>query len=894
LRNKVANISWWAVKRWYITLSVIGVLLIGGLISYTKLLPREGFPPVQFPLTIVQINSIGADSDTLDKTVAKPFNDKLVDKSDTKKVTTTSVDNFFSGLVYFNEGVDPATGTEKVKQVIKDIGLPKTTQTTFITVDPAKYQNKYDALVSVYATNGQNVTKLQSKAEKLAIDISDESGIESANVEKLTAVAIDPNTGKPNQQQVYFNQTGVKEYEKLRFYPSITIGITKTEDVDAIELSDSINNWINNNQQALESDNYRVMIGADFAETIENDISNLQENLIGGIVAVIIVTFLLISLRSSLIIAGFMICVLLITMLIFYLIGYSLNVITLFGLVLTLALFVDDATIVVEALDAQSRKTRNLRLAIKTASRKVAVASFAGTLSTILVFVPLIFISGVLGDFIRFMPITVIISLALSYVLSITLVPVLAKFTVFRQSTKKQNSFNLSGLETRISGFLSSRIIWLRTDHKKGVMWASAMVGLSVGLIVTGILLSKELTFNIFPPSKDSSQLQLNIDYPPNTNLIDAEQVATDLNEVLSLTEAGNIERVIYGGSNQASNRSADLVIQLTPIDNRNKENTSVKIAERLQPKLTQIAKNRAEVRLVQLDAGPPPEQFPFKVQIIGENANQSTKLVSDIQSFLTGREIEKQNGESATIIDTNLDYIDGTTRIDGRRTVQVEAAFNDSDTSALVSATESLMREEFNEQKLKTYGFSVDDVTYDAGQESENAKSFESLGVVFPIALLLIFILLMIQFKSILQPLLIFLALPFSIFGVVSALLLTNNALSFFSMVGLIGLVGIAVNNSIMLTDYANQARKETSNLADAVALAVNGRVRPLIATTLTAVVALLPLALFDPFWQPLAVVIIGGLLSSTFLVIVAFPFYYYALAVIVDKYQRRRKSLP
>ncbi len=890
MRNKVANISWWAVKNWYITLSVIGVLLIGGAISYAKLLPREGFPPVQFPLTVVQINSIGSSSENLDKTIAKPFNNALVNQVDTKKVTTTSADNFFSGLVYFNEGVDPATGTEKVKQIVQDIGLPKTAQTSFITVDPAKYQNKYDVLVSVYATKEQNVTKLQSKAEKLAIDISNESGIDSANVEKLTAIAIDPSTGKPNQQQVYFNQTGVKENEKLKFYPSITIGITKTDDVDAIELSDSINNWINNNQQALESDNYQVMIGADFAETIKNDISNLQENLIGGIVAVIIVTFLLISLRSSLIIAGFMVCVLLITMLIFYLIGYSLNVITLFGLVLTLALFVDDATIVVEALDAQSRKTKNLRLAIKTASRKVAVASFAGTLSTILVFVPLIFISGVLGDFIRFMPITVIISLALSYILSITLVPVLAKFTVFRQSIKKQNNFNFSKLEAKISNSLSRRIIWLRTDHKKGVMWASAMVGLSVGLVVTGILLSKELTFNIFPPSKDSTQLQLNIDYPPNTNLVDAEQVATDLNDVLSLSEAENIERVIYGGSNQASNRSADLVIQLTPLDDRNKENTSVKIAERLQPQLLQTANNRAAVRLVQLDAGPPPDQFPFKVQIIGEDKNQSTKLATDMQLFLQGKLIDKQNGKTAKIIDTKLDYVDGTTRIDGRRTVQVEAAFNDSDTSALVSATESVMREEFDEKKLKTYGFSVDDVTYDAGQESENAESFKSLGVVFPIALLLIFILLMIQFKSILQPLLIFLALPFSIFGVVSALLLTNNALSFFSMVGLIGLVGIAVNNSIMLTDYANQARKETASLADAVALAVNGRVRPLIATTFTAVVALLPLALFDPFWQPLAVVIIGGLLSSTFLVIVAFPFYYYALAVVVDKFKRRR----
>ncbi|MBP7018245.1 efflux RND transporter permease subunit, partial [Candidatus Saccharibacteria bacterium] len=104
------------------------------------------------------------------------------------------------------------------------------------------------------------------------------------------------------------------------------------------------------------------------------------------------------------------------------------------------------------------------------------------------------------------------------------------------------------------------------------------------------------------------------------------------------------------------------------------------------------------------------------------------------------------------------------------------------------------------------------------------------------------------------------------------------------FSMVGAIGLIGIAVNNTILLTDYTNQARKEGMDTIDALAYASRERFRPLITTTLTTVTALLPLAIFDPFWQPLAVVIIGGLLSSTFLVVLAFPHYYNLFSKFID----------
>lgn len=118
--------------------------------------------------------------------------------------------------------------------------------------------------------------------------------------------------------------------------------------------------------------------------------------------------------------------------------------------------------------------------------------------------------------------------------------------------------------------------------------------------------------------------------------------------------------------------------------------------------------------------------------------------------------------------------------------------------------------------------------------------------------------------------------AIPFSLFGITLGLYLTDNAFSFFAMLGFFALIGLSIKNTILLTDFANQARRRGASGVDAAVEALHERFRPLIATSLTAVVALIPLALTSPFWEGLAVVLVFGLISSTVLVITVFPYYY------------------
>ncbi|MCP5035877.1 MAG: efflux RND transporter permease subunit, partial [Actinomycetia bacterium] len=237
-------------------------------------------------------------------------------------------------------------------------------------------------------------------------------------------------------------------------------------------------------------------------------------------------------------------------------------------------------------------------------------------------------------------------------------------------------------------------------------------------------------------------------------------------------------------------------------------------------------------------------------------------------------------------VVETSVAFGDIVARVDGRRLVEVRARFDATDVSTTTAQTQTYVEDRFDADRLTSLGLASDALDFDFGFESDNQESFSSLPIAFGIALLSMLVLLVVQFRSASQWLLVFLAIPFSFFGVFGGLLATSNVISFFVMLGLIGLIGIAVNNTILLVDFANQERRAGHDRSEAIQRAVHHRFRPLVATSLTTVAGLLPLALSDPFWEALGMTIIFGLLSSTFLVLVSFPFYYLAVEALRDRF--------
>lgn len=889
MRDIVAAFCYRVVKHWRSSSVILAALIGAGIYAYTAVLPREGFPAVQTPLTIVNAFDFNQTADQLDKNIAIPLTKKLQNNSSVDSVQTTSNQGSLTAVVSFKDDMGPKQGTDLVKKTLNRLNFSG--EVDYTTLDPSKYLNKYDALVSVYNLSDTSIAQRQDYAEVVAQRLEASDKIKSADIKKITKSLDIPGTNTSVDQQVFTNSVGVQRGDDLKFYDAITIGVVRAENVDILELSDEIKQIKTDSKAEDAAKGFALSLTGDFAKTIRDQVNSLEENILTGIVVVMVISALLIGWRASVVTAVFIVGVIATVMVFFVISGYSLNVITLFALVLTLGLFVDDATIMVEAIDMARREKEKTKPIVIDAAKKVAVASLSGTLTTALVFVPLLFVTGVLGSFIRVMPATVIVALLASYVLSLTLVPLIAYFTMLRpleknpKKVKKQlNKLSIvNKFERLIAEKNADNIMLLQTKPKQGKVIAGIMVGVSLISIAAGGFIFSKLSFNIFPKSKDADQISLNLEFEAGQNTIEqTENYIKIVNQQIDGLIGDQVENVSYGTQMQQPNiRSADAVIQLVRYQDRNV--TSSELARKLQDGLDKQLPETVSIEVNQIDSGPPVVSYPFAVQIFSEDRQSAVDAAVELDTFLKGTKVTLNNGQVANVTKTKRSFTQGVTRINGKQTIQVDAGFDNDQTSAVVEKLQKKVEDEFaNKQKDRNVA-----LAFDFGLESQNADSFSSLGLAFPLALVLMLVVLVLQFRSILQPLLVFIALPFSLLGVAVGLYLTDNSISFFSMVGLIGLLGIAVNNTIMLTDYANQVRKQTNatSLVEAISAASRDRFRPLLATTLTTVAALVPLAIFDPFWQPLAIVIIGGLTSSTLLVIMAFPYYYIAVVGLGDK---------
>lgn len=426
-----------------------------------------------------------------------------------------------------------------------------------------------------------------------------------------------------------------------------------------------------------------------------------------------------------------------------------------------------------------------------------------------------------------------------------------------------------AGVEAKLARFIGRPLLWAKNSSRR--LWTAGLIALLVGMgfIMAGGWLFSKVTFNIFPPTKDSNGLMVSMTFPDAVPIEQAEKLADKVDSVVAATVGTEFRYAAYYST--GTNINVRLRVVLTPYTKR--DITAPQIASNLQTALEGKVSD-VKVKVGQEDVGPPPAAF--KVQIRTDDRQKAYALAKDLEAYLQKLTLNRVSGEKAKITTTTIGSPEVFTRDGGSQYVDVSAEFDGTDTSTLVTLAQDAIKKDFSEKKLSSYGLGKDTLQFDIGQESENQESFKTLAIAFPILLLVIYLLLAVQFRSLLQPALIFMAIPFSLFGITLGLYLTDNAFSFFAALGFFALLGLSIKNTILLTDYANQERAAGLRPVDAVYSALQERFRPLIATSFTAVVALTPLALTSPFWEGLMVVLIFGLLSSTFLVITVFPYYY------------------
>ncbi|MEK7594093.1 MAG: efflux RND transporter permease subunit [Patescibacteria group bacterium] len=864
------------------------VVALLGIASYTTLLKREGFPSISTPFAIAQGSYIVNNPTKVDAEVAKPLNAFLLKQDGVKSVQTQSFGNFYTAIVSYKDDVNADDrSAELQKEVAKQNILPAQA-TLNINAYKFGYTVRGDNIViSFYSDKQASTPELVAQAKQAATFIESQnlSLVKDVSVIDPYEQAINPLTGQSELTQKSFDRYGERTNNTTNFYTTAVIGVQAQPAADQIELGKQIDSAVTKLNSAEDFKGFHAVVSASDGPQIKAQISELQKSLLEGLLAILIVSSIVIALRASLITVISMATVVIATNAIMYLIGYSLNTITLFALILGLALIVDDTIIMVEAIDSQRRKRKDPEEAVTVATGKISKAMIAATSTAALSFAPLIFVGGILGSFIRAIPVTIIISLVVSLLVALIFIPLFARYILLtkKQMGPKSHAEAAAGIEAKIALFISKPMLWAKNSRKKLVGVGLVAVFIGTGFIMGGGYLFSKVTFNIFPPSKDSDQISVTLTMPPNTNIEQAQQIADDADQIVNKSLDTNFVKASYYG--QADIQKATLQINLISYNDRN--TTAPELIEQLEGDFKNF--NEAFVEVGQIDAGPPGSAFTAQVES-STNREGAIKLADDITAYLKKAEIKRVDGTVAKVSSVSVSNSSIYNRKDNKQYVEVTAKYVDTDTTTLLTLTKTAVEKEFPESRVESYGLNKDALGFDFGQESENQDSFKTLAIAFPILLCVIYVLLAFQFRSMLQPLLIFLAIPFSLFGITLGLYLTDNAFSFFAALGFFALIGLSLKNTILLTDYANQARREGMGAVDAAHEALAERFRPLIATSLTAVASLIPLALTSPFWEGLAVVLVGGLLSSTFLVLTVFPYYYLGSEFLRTRINRKK----
>ena len=883
-------------KYWRLVLGLWLVLLVAGFYVYGQVIAKEGFPSLSPPLIEVSADYFVDDPKLIDQRVSAPLQDILSQAEDVRYVQTRSYPNGLQALIGFQLETNDQKNLQNVQSLIAENShlLPQDVSLESRIPKAISYLDKYDVLIAVYdQSKSSDIARTQLVAEAVVERLATESYLEEAEVVPLTIE--DETSGV--RQQITFNDFALAtpgSDPTLAFYEAVHIGVVSDrEAVDIFTLSKHLQEKIDSFDLSQIEGDFQLKIAEDFVPSIDRNLQSLESNLLTGLLVIGILSFLLISWRASLVIVFFMLSVLATVILILNLIGFSLNIITLFALILALGLLVDDAVIMVEALDVYKQQRLPNKTVVQKALKRIFLASLAGTLTTALVFIPLAFVEGLLGEFIRFIPITLVIILLISFLFSTILIPVLARLTILKE--KKEGWLKQCNPFLKLEKILADRISQLPMLLKNNPVAGKALMAVILSVTGTFLFLSfstaSELKTDIFPALEDADELNYEVHFPASYSLRQAESSAEEIAQIAAEELQDSVLQINYLSDYMPTSRFFEASLQLRPLAER--QLLSPQLTEKLQTAFDQRVNPEIKVFVKQSDVGPPRFLYRFNLIVAGETHQRALWLAEEIKVYLQERDLDLREADGQKVAlgeiaitnpQAQIIRLNQTTMVNLRISYQPKNVSED-----IVRQTESFIRERFSPDYLEGRGYGASSLDNEP-LEPAFEDSFRSLIYIFPIALLLIYALLVWQFRSWLQPLILFVALPFALAGVLSWLHFTQTPMSFIIGVGFITLIGVSVNNTILLTTYANRAR-QTLEPIEAISLALKERFRPLIITTLTTIVALLPLAINDFFWKNLALTIIWGLITSTFLVLLIFPYCYLLLCHLTSRKSSKSK---
>ena len=758
---------------------------------------------------------------------------------------------------------------------------------------------------------------------------------------------------------------------------SINISIQKQSGKNTVQAANLVNKEIESIKRDYPSIDIDVVM--DNSTMIKDSINNVAKNaVIGSILAIVILYIFLKNIRTTLIIGVSIPISLIASFTLLYVNGITLNMMTLGGLALAVGMLVDSAIVVLENIYRfKAEGYSGYEAAIKGAS-EVGMAITASTLTTIAVFVPIVFVEGLIGTIFKDFALTVTLSLGASLLVSLTLIPVLSsKILTTDHGTGgiKQKKGKLQPVYDVLDNIFAKmenaykRLLAVGLERRKTVIIASVAI----------FVISMTSLFGVateFIPAMDEGTMSIDISMPLGTKIEKMDKLARVIEEKLATIDeidvmftnlgTGSID-ILMGGS--LSSGSGTISVRLVKLKHRKK--STAEIAEEIRTLVRDIPGAEISVRETS-SMEMMGFTVPVSVSIKGDELEVLEKISDDFKQIIGSvegtREVETSLNEAVPEIEVLINkeiaatyglttaqiastvrgaatgvtvtrYKDGGKEID----VVIKASGDITDNLSnfeqlgittptginiplrqvadlsVVRGPVQISREQ--QERVVTVTGQITDrdlgsVTADVakklqeyempggysynigGEREEMVEAFEQLYLALALAIVLIYMVMAAQFESLVYPFIIMFTVPLAFSGGALALFITRKALGVTALIGVIILAGIVVNNGIVLVDYINVLRKEGKERLEAVTTAGPIRLRPILMTTLTTILGLVPLALGigegSELQAPMAIVVIGGLTLSTILTLVFVPVLYTVFDDISNSLKSKFKKVP
>lgn len=720
----------------------------------------------------------------------------------------------------------------------------------------------------------------------------------------------------------------------------ITVAITKKKSYGTVDVTRSVERLLDRLQAANDTVKIDVIYNA--SEAIISSLSSVGETLVLGVILSMLVLFLFFGdLRASLIVGSSMPISLFATMIGMNMLGFTFNVVTMGALVIAIGMMVDSSIVVLESCFRLKDQTGEYYDSALKGTGYVTTSIIASTITTVVVYLPLSTMKGLSGQLFAQLGMTIIMAMLTSLIVAMTIIPLL--FGKFKPQEKKELPINKL-LRKINSGY--EKILHKLLNKKKTVMLIAV-------LLLVGAFLLVSNTNSELMPSMDEGAFSITVNFRSGTKPETVEEQTRFLEEMVAADEDID-EYSYYVSSSTASVRAylkddadistnqavekysealkdvtgMDISIQASgasitsmmgggiEIDLQGRDLDDLKEASReveamLQkiPGVLQVSSNLADAStqvevvvdpLKSMAVGLPP------VQVAGEMRNtlsgvEAATLTRNGEEYKVRLEYPKGEYENmndlmnltlATPMGTQVplaevaevQYRDAPitlTRVDGMYQVAVTANTTEAERFTAQDAADKAM-----DQMVLPRGVT----------ESENMmnemmmEEFQAIIEAIFTAVFLIFLVMAMQFESPRFSAMVMMSIPFALIGSFGLLFITGSTLSMVSLMGVLMLVGIVVNNGILYVDTVNKLRGDMP-LNDALVQSGQMRLRPILMTTLTTILSMVPMSLGigdgSVMMQGMALVIIGGLVASTILILILLPTFY----LIIDKQSRKEQ---